>query len=382
MEGLAAAFEAALAGLIELTARFVIPDWGALVGLLPVGVLLGVLGFLGWLVVRYRAAGPTRRGPGRVAPRTPDGIHMPGPSLAPFLVAVGAFLLFFGLILGVGSLPFVLGVIALFLTLVYWLREGMRDYDAIEAPASVPALSYGGPPPGIHMPGPSFRPLLVSAAAAVLFAGLIVGPALLVGGVILLFITMTGWLGDAGREYRATVAADSTGHLETEQSPPLPIGTLIAFVLVLVVGIGLSAGAGAPTEAAAGGEGGASAGESASGGTGDGGSGGMTDGGAAESAAPAVEADLVLVALNIEFDLDELTAAADTPFTIALVNEDAGIPHNVAIHRETATGEVVYLGDIFNGVETRVYEIPALPAGAYAFVCTVHPNMVGTLTVQ
>ena len=27
------------------------------------------------------------------------------------------------------------------------------------------------------------------------------------------------------------------------------------------------------------------------------------------------------------------------------------------------------------------YKVPALPAGTYQFVCTVHPNMVGTLTV-
>jgi plastocyanin len=26
--------------------------------------------------------------------------------------------------------------------------------------------------------------------------------------------------------------------------------------------------------------------------------------------------------------------------------------------------------------------VPALPAGTYAFVCSVHPNMTGTLTVQ
>ena len=37
---------------------------------------------------------------------------------------------------------------------------------------------------------------------------------------------------------------------------------------------------------------------------------------------------------------------------------------------------------IFNGVETRTYDVPALDAGAYAFVCTVHPTMIGTLTAQ
>jgi plastocyanin len=27
------------------------------------------------------------------------------------------------------------------------------------------------------------------------------------------------------------------------------------------------------------------------------------------------------------------------------------------------------------------YDVPALPAGAYTFVCLVHPAMVGNLTV-
>ena len=30
----------------------------------------------------------------------------------------------------------------------------------------------------------------------------------------------------------------------------------------------------------------------------------------------------------------------------------------------------------------RTYDVPALPAGTYGFVCTVHPNMIGTLTAK
>jgi plastocyanin len=29
-----------------------------------------------------------------------------------------------------------------------------------------------------------------------------------------------------------------------------------------------------------------------------------------------------------------------------------------------------------------MYDVPPLKAGSYAFVCTIHPNMAGTLTVQ
>ena len=31
---------------------------------------------------------------------------------------------------------------------------------------------------------------------------------------------------------------------------------------------------------------------------------------------------------------------------------------------------------------TKVYDVPALPAGAYTFVCTVHPTMTGTATLE
>ena len=79
------------------------------------------------------------------------------------------------------------------------------------------------------------------------------------------------------------------------------------------------------------------------------------------------------------FQPTEFHAPADTPFTIALDNQDAGTPHNVEL--KDSSGASVFTGDIFNGVETRVYDVPALPAGAYTFVCSVHPNMTGTATI-
>ena len=77
-----------------------------------------------------------------------------------------------------------------------------------------------------------------------------------------------------------------------------------------------------------------------------------------------------------------MTAPADTPFQIVFENKDPGTPHNVALHLGDATGAELFKGAVFNGVETRTYDVPALDAGAYAFVCTVHPTMIGTLTAK
>jgi plastocyanin len=91
---------------------------------------------------------------------------------------------------------------------------------------------------------------------------------------------------------------------------------------------------------------------------------------------------LALTASGIAFDKTDLTAPADAPFQIAFTNNDAGIPHDVAIHTGSPTGPIVWQGAIITGVATQTYDVPALPAGTYGFTCVVHPNMTGTLTVK
>jgi cytochrome c oxidase subunit 2 len=110
----------------------------------------------------------------------------------------------------------------------------------------------------------------------------------------------------------------------------------------------------------------------------------VTQASATPTPRPSGEAGVTLdiSALNVAFEQTSLTAPAGTPFAIVFDNKDAGIPHNVAIHRDSPTGEEVFKGAIFNGPATQTYDVPALDAGPYAFICTVHPNMTGTLTVQ
>ena len=100
------------------------------------------------------------------------------------------------------------------------------------------------------------------------------------------------------------------------------------------------------------------------------------------SAAPGAAVTLQLTASGIAYDKTDLAAPANTPFQIDFTNNDAGIPHNVSIHVGSATGTEVFKGEIFTGTGARTYDVPALPAGTYTFVCSVHPNMVGTLTVK
>jgi plastocyanin len=83
---------------------------------------------------------------------------------------------------------------------------------------------------------------------------------------------------------------------------------------------------------------------------------------------------------NIAFNTATLTAPAGQPFQIDFKNNDAGVPHNVEV--KDAGGTPVFKGEIITGVAEVVYDVPALTAGTYPFVCIVHPNMTGTLTAE
>ena len=95
---------------------------------------------------------------------------------------------------------------------------------------------------------------------------------------------------------------------------------------------------------------------------------------------PSSEAQIA--ACDLLFDRPELTIAADTPTTLRFENRVA-IPHNVTIHEGDATSVGVerWRGALLEGPASVVYELPALPAGRYAFLCSIHPTMAGDLIV-
>jgi plastocyanin len=106
----------------------------------------------------------------------------------------------------------------------------------------------------------------------------------------------------------------------------------------------------------------------------------------APSAAPvapgssaATGATLHISAQNIQFDTDHLQAPVGQAFVLDFDNNDPGVPHNVEI--KDSSGASVFKGQIITGPAEAMYQVPALAAGSYMFVCDVHPTMTGTLTV-
>jgi plastocyanin len=90
---------------------------------------------------------------------------------------------------------------------------------------------------------------------------------------------------------------------------------------------------------------------------------------------------VTVVAQNITFDTSEIDLPADTPSTITFDNQDAGVPHNIAIFNDESLGENLFTGEIVTGPATAEYQVPALPAGEYYFHCDIHPNMNGSVVV-
>ena len=78
---------------------------------------------------------------------------------------------------------------------------------------------------------------------------------------------------------------------------------------------------------------------------------------------------------SIQFDRDVIEAPAGEDFCIELTNNDT-VPHDIGIVENEFNGDDIDAG------ETITYVIPAMEAGEYTFICTLHPQaMVGELVV-
>jgi cytochrome c oxidase subunit 2 len=90
------------------------------------------------------------------------------------------------------------------------------------------------------------------------------------------------------------------------------------------------------------------------------------------------ELTIEIKANNTQFDIDEFEVPAETEFCIAFENQE-NVPHNVAI---LEGGEPLFEGSFLNEAGSTTYNVPALPAGEYSFVCQAHVQaMSGDVTV-
>lgn len=389
--------------ILDFLLQLVAPVWNELIQYLPVLLLGAVILLAAETLRQWRRAGELNRSrvPRRLrTPPAPAGIHLPGPSRWPFVVPIGAMLLLFGLalpprgadgeLLAPVNLPLVgVGLLVLAVAVGGWLRDAMREWrgtaaaDAATGGATaVTALSHGaggraaaidalapGPrpdlaelPPGIHLPPPSPWPLFAPIGATVIFFGFVLSPVLIIGGIVMTVIAIIGWYRDAGTEYRQTEAGQppQPRPMDPEQAFPkrlVPVYLGIAAVTFAIAALPLFFSILPQPGGAPGGSPGASVG-------------------------PPPDQPQIAASAVTEFETDELVVPAERPFPLLFNNKQAGVPHNLAIYDTPDRGTEHFVGELVTGPMEVTYEVPALAAGEYFFVCTVHPPMTGTLIAR
>jgi len=203
-------------GILEFAAQIIIPIWSDLIEYIPLLITLiviaGVAGVA--LMWHHNSAGNRSRVPRPLpAGRKPDDMHLPGPSLWPFVAPVGLLFIVFAVVFGPFESGFAMALLLLGLTvavigIIGWYLDANKEYAQVEAgdhgmSAEVKADPPGWsltPPEGMHLPGPSAWPLLAPVGLLFLASGLVFGPAMFVGGAIMAVIAIVGWLGDAHKE--------------------------------------------------------------------------------------------------------------------------------------------------------------------------------------
>ena len=348
------------------TSQFVIPDWGALIALLPV--------FLARPRRRVLRAGrdPRTRRPGRPGapgtdpPVTPAGVHMPGPLVAPILAASGASSCSSG---SSSAGPSLIARAGRARPLAPRTGAARRCATTTTSPAStttLPAVVHEGPPPG----RPHARPVVPAAPRLARRSRSCSAASCSAAGC---WSSGCSSRRDAPRlagrrteEYRKVDEADQTGHLENIPAPALAQGDRCRSWPSCSSPRRASTPAGSRRASASGGG----------------------DGGASPGCPRAVRAARRLPGRHrrsspgrSQFDDDELTAPADKPFTITFDNRGCGHPPR---HRHPRAAQVEGLrrARLPGARRSDVYDVPRSPPATYTFICSIHPAvMTGELTV-
>jgi hypothetical protein len=99
--------------------------------------------------------------------------------------------------------------------------------------------------------------------------------------------------------------------------------------------------------------------------------------------APDSGTTLELVARGAKWDQTTMTAPAGKVWHVKVESKDTLGHHNFVVASGKTFPERIYTSKNLLPLTTVTYDIPALPAGSYLFICTVHPEtMTGTLTLE
>jgi plastocyanin len=93
---------------------------------------------------------------------------------------------------------------------------------------------------------------------------------------------------------------------------------------------------------------------------------------------------ITVTAAGMAFDTGTITVSAGAHVTITFINNDNGVPHNIAFYTSAEATTVIYKGARRTGVSTVTYtfDAPTTP-GTYFFRCDVHPStMTGEFIVK
>lgn len=362
---------------LNLLSQVITPTWNDLLQYMPL-LILGLVALSVLYLGRVWAANAALNRP-RVSQRvtagpTPAGVHLPGPSPWPFVLPIGGMFVLLGLVLAPAGLPFnpiLIGIGALIalVGILGWYRDAGREWRRTEfgahaelaPPAAVAVLPEKEPPPGVHLPGPSPWPFFAPIALLFMFAGLVFGPLLILGGLVMGIIAAVGWYRDAGHEYHQVEA----GHLaeprtrDPRRAFPLSVvkvymgiaGVVIAITMLPWLLSFLPAGGGAAPSAGGGGQ--------------------------TPTANPVISAVSVL-----SFEQKDVLVVANVPLKLEFDNKQAGVLHNVGIYDSPAKAKEIFPGERITGPAKIIYDVPPLAPGGYYFQCDVHPNMNGSLTAK
>jgi len=376
---------------LNILSQVISPNWNDLLQYMPL-LLIGLLLLSMAALVRMWQHNAAINQPRVPAPAMsgapPAGVHLPGPSPWPFVLPIGALLIFVSVALPTAGLPvnpilLVLGLAVAAAGIVGWYRDANREWRRVEVGAHG-AGAYGAvgagvhpggvlpatvsepadihePPPGVHLPGPSPWPFFAPIGLMFVFMGFVFGPWLILGGLIMSVIAVAGWYRDAGSEYRQV----EEGHLpeprtrDPEKAFPKQLLRVYAGVAAITLFLTLLPFllSFLPKSAAN---------AQASGGR----------------VVPVTTTPIISASSAASFEQSEVVVAAGKPLTLTFDNKNAAVPHNVAIFDGPSEAKTLFAGEIVTGPKQIVYNVPALPAGSYYFSCQVHPNMHGTITAK